>query len=128
MTTKFESANYYQFSSSINDLLATGLYSGVKITIYDNEDGSIIHTGDNGVVLDDKEIVHLKKRDPYIDYSSSYHIQSNDYRFSSQNGDSQSITYLQQNYYEGPYPTSTKNYSNIKCQILNKEWKRISSK
>ena len=54
------------------------------------------------------------KRDPYIDYSSSYHAQSNDYRFSSQNGDSQTITYLQQNYYEGPYPTSTKNYSNIK--------------
>lgn len=74
MTTKFESANYYQFSTSINDLLATGLYSGVKITIYDNEDGSIIHTGDNGVVLDDKEIVHLKKRDPYIDSNTNQTI------------------------------------------------------
>ena len=74
MTTKFESANYYQFSTSINDLLATGLYSAVKITIYDDEEGSIIHTGDNGVVLDDKKIVHLKKRDPYIDSNTNQTI------------------------------------------------------
>lgn len=71
MTTKFESANYYQFSTSINTLLATGLYSAVKITIYNDQTGSVIHTTDNGVILDNKEIIHLKKRDPYIDANTN---------------------------------------------------------
>ena len=81
MTTKFESANYYQFSTSINTLLATGLYSAVKITIYDNEDGSVIHTTDNGIILENKEIIHLKKQDPYIDANTNQtvnpHLQLN---------------------------------------------------
>ena len=71
MTTKFESANYYQFSTSINTLLATGLYSAVKITIYNDQAGSVIHTTNNGVILDNKEIIHLKKRDPYIDANTN---------------------------------------------------------
>lgn len=75
MTTKFESANYYQFSTSINNLLETGLYSAAKITIYDDENGTNIHISDNGVVLDDKEIIYLKKQDPYIDANTNQTIQ-----------------------------------------------------
>ena len=71
MTTKFESANYYQFSTSINTLLATGLYSAARITIYDDESGSVVHRSDNGVILENKEIIHLKKQDPYIDTNTN---------------------------------------------------------
>ena len=74
MTTKFESANYYQFSTSINTLLATGLYSAVRITIYNDESGSIVHKSDNGVILENKEIIHLKKQDPYIDANTNQTI------------------------------------------------------
>ena len=55
MITKFEINNYYQFSNSINELYASGLYSGILITIYNDENGTNIHTNNDGILLNKKK-------------------------------------------------------------------------
>ena len=56
MITKFEINNYYQFSNSINELYASGLYSGILITIYNDENGTNIHTNNDGILLNKKKL------------------------------------------------------------------------
>ena len=67
MTTKFETANYSQLNTSMGDLLKTGLYSAVGITIYDDEAGTVIHNCDDGTPMDKKPILNVKKTDSYTD-------------------------------------------------------------
>lgn len=67
MTTKFETANYSHLNTSMSDLLKTGLYSAVGITIYDDEAGTVIHECDDGTLMDKKPILNIKKIDSYTD-------------------------------------------------------------
>ena len=74
MITKFEINNYYQFSNSINELYASGLYSGILITIYNDENGTNILTNNDGILLNKKKIINIKKRDPYIDNKTNLNV------------------------------------------------------
>ena len=67
MTTKFETANYSQLNTATSDLLKTGLYSAVAITIYDDEAGTIIHNCDDGTAMEKKQISNVKKTNTYTD-------------------------------------------------------------
>lgn len=67
MTTKFETANYSQLNTSINNLLKTGQNSAVTITFYDDEAGTIIHNCDDGSPMEKKPILNVKKTNSYTD-------------------------------------------------------------
>ena len=67
MTTKFETANYSQLNTSINELLKTGQNSAVTITIYEDEAGTIIHNCDDGSSMEKRPILNVKKINSYTD-------------------------------------------------------------
>ena len=64
---KLTSTNYTQINSSITELMRTGTYSGVAMTVYTDEALTTIAIGPNGNPIEKRKVVSVNTTNSYTD-------------------------------------------------------------
>ena len=67
MTTQLNIANYDSLVSGIRDLLVTGQYKAVTITVFNDAEGSSITMDSNGSPIQNRTILSTSNTSEYVD-------------------------------------------------------------
>lgn len=64
---KLTSTNYTQINSSITELMRTGTFSGVAMTVYTDEALTTIAIGPNGTPIEKRKVISVNTTNSYTD-------------------------------------------------------------
>ncbi len=67
MTTKLSTSNYTALNSGITELMRTGTFSGVSITVYSDASGTTVVNDNTGTQVHHLKITSVNTTNEYID-------------------------------------------------------------